>query len=136
MPGHVAPLGGGEGTWAIISTLAAIVVVLIVFQVLRRQRYLPAREAPEPSGLLHLLYRKYYVDELYDLLIVRPFKALTRICWRAIDAGVIDGAMVNGVAYTTRFGGWIISRFQTGYVGTYVLIIVLGVLIVLGALAL
>ncbi len=53
-----------------------------------------------------------------------------------LDEGVIDGAMVNGVAYTTRFGGWVISRFQTGYIGTYVLILVLGVLVILGAVAL
>jgi NADH:ubiquinone oxidoreductase subunit 5 (subunit L)/multisubunit Na+/H+ antiporter MnhA subunit len=56
--------------------------------------------------------------------------------WRVIDQGLIDGVMVNGVGYTTRFGGWVISRFQTGYLGTYVLIIVLGVLIILGAVTL
>ncbi len=133
---HAAPLGGGEGAWAIISTLAAIVVVVVVFSALKARKYVPAPQAPEPSGLLRVLYRKYYVDELYDLILVRPFKALTELSSRIVDRGIIDGALVNGVAYTTRFGGWVISRFQTGYVGTYVLIIVLGVLIVLGAVAL
>ncbi len=135
-PAHVAPLGGGEGAWAIISTLAAIVVVVIVYQALKGKRYLPVPQAPEPSGLLRVLYRKYYVDELYDLVLVRPFQSLAGLCWRVVDRGIIDGVLVDGVAYTTRFGGWVISRFQTGYVGTYVLIIVLGVLIVLGAVAL
>ncbi len=133
---HVAPLGGGEGVWALASTAAAIVVILIVFQALKGKKYLPAREAKEPTGVWGLLYHKYYVDELYDMVIVRPFKGLCYFSWRVIDQGLIDGAMVNGVAYATRFGGWVISRFQTGYIGTYVLIIVVGVLIILGAVAL
>ena len=56
--------------------------------------------------------------------------------WRVVDQGIIDGVAVNGTAYFTRFGGWVISRFQTGYLGTYVLIFVIGVLVVLGAVAL
>jgi NADH-quinone oxidoreductase subunit L len=133
---HVSAIGGGEGMWALISTAAAIVVVLLVFQALKGKKYLPVGEAKEPAGIWSLLYHKYYIDELYDLVIVRPFKWLCVFSWRVIDQGLIDGAMVNGVAYTTRFGGWVISRFQTGYVGTYVLIIVVGVLIILGAVAL
>jgi NADH-quinone oxidoreductase subunit L len=76
------------------------------------------------------------VDELYDAMIVRPFKALCMFSWRVVDQGIIDGVAVNGTAYFTRFGGWVISRFQTGYLGTYVLIFVIGVLVVLGAVAL
>ncbi|UCF19574.1 MAG: NADH-quinone oxidoreductase subunit L, partial [Gemmatimonadota bacterium] len=135
-PSHLGPFGGGEGTWAVMSTVAAIVVVLLVFQALKGKRYQPAAQAKEPIGPWSLLYHKWYVDELYDLVIVRPFQWLARFSWRFFDQGFIDGALVNGVAYTTRFGGWLISRFQTGYVGTYVLIIVVGVLVILGAVAL
>ena len=135
-PSHLAPFGGGEGTWALISTVAAILVVLFVFQALRGKKYRAAAEAKEPAGLWSWLYHKWYIDELSDLVIIRPFQWLARFSWRFFDHGVIDGALVNGVAYTTRFGGWVISRFQTGYVGTYVLIIVVGVLIILGAVAL
>jgi NADH-quinone oxidoreductase subunit L len=135
-PSHFAPFGGGEGTWAVISTLLAIVVVAGVYVTLRGKKYLAARESAEPSGIWGPLYRKWYVDELYDLIIIRPFQAICRFSWRIFDQGLIDGVMINGVAYATRFGGWVISRFQTGYVGTYVLIIVVGVLIILGAVAL
>jgi NADH-quinone oxidoreductase subunit L len=76
------------------------------------------------------------VDELYERVIVRPFRLLCRFSWRVIDQGVIDGVGVNGTAYVTRFGGWVISRLQTGFIGTYVLIIVVGVLIIIGAVAL
>jgi len=133
---HASPVGGGEGTWAVLSTLAAIVVVVVVFQALKGKKYSPAKEAKEPTGLMGILYHKYYVDELYDAVIVRPFKALCMFSWRVIDQGIIDGVAVNGTAHFARFGGWVISRFQTGYLGTYVLIIVVGVLVVLGAVAL
>ena len=135
-PAHAAPFGGGEGLWAILSTTAAILVVIAVFSALRGKRYAPAREAMEPSGLWRPLYRKWWMDEIYDRMIVRPFRAVCRFSWRIIDQGVVDGLGVNGTAYVTRFGGWVISRFQTGFIGTYVLIIVIGVLIVLGAAAL
>jgi NADH-quinone oxidoreductase subunit L len=135
-PAHSSPLGGGEGAWAVLSTLAALVVVVVVFQVLKGRKYSPAKQAEEPAGLWGILYHKYYVDELYDAMIVRPFKALCMFSWRVVDQGIIDGVAVNGTAYFTRFGGWVISRFQTGYLGTYVLIFVIGVLVVLGAVAL
>ncbi|UCC75261.1 MAG: NADH-quinone oxidoreductase subunit L [Gemmatimonadota bacterium] len=135
-PAHASPIGGGEGLWSVLATAAAVAVIVVVFQALKGKKYLPARESKEPAGVWGLLYHKYYVDELYDLVVVRPFKNLCVFSWRVIDQGLIDGVMVNGVAYTTRFGGWVVSRFQTGYLGTYVLIIVLGVLIILGAVAL
>jgi NADH-quinone oxidoreductase subunit L len=135
-PAHVAPAGGGEGTWALISTLAALAVVFLVFRALSGKRYLPAKQAAEPKGIWGLLYHKYYVDELYNLIIVRPFEWVCRFSWKALDQGLIDGVGVNGTAYATRFGGWVISRFQTGHLGTYVLIIVIGVLAVLGVVTL
>jgi NADH-quinone oxidoreductase subunit L len=135
-PAHASPIGGAEGMWALISTAAAIVVILLVFQALKGKKYLPVREAKEPTGLLGILYHKYYVDELYDLIIVRPFKWVCMFSWRVIDQGLIDGVAINGTAYATRFGGWVLSRFQTGYLGTYVLIIVVGILIILGVVTL
>ncbi len=134
-PVGAAPLGGGEGRWALISLGLAVGTVIVVFLVLRGRRYLPARQAAEPTGFARLLYRKWYVDELYDLVVVRPLEGLSRFSWRVIDQGLIDGVLVNGVAYLSRFTGWIISRLQTGYVGTYVLVIAVGVLFVLGAVA-
>jgi NADH-quinone oxidoreductase subunit L len=132
---HASPLGGGEGTWALISTIAAVVVIFVVFSALKDKKYASAKEAKEPAGIWGLLYHKYYVDELYDAVIVRPFKATCMFSWRVIDQGLIDGVAVNGTAYFTRFGGWVMSRFQTGYLGTYVLVFVVAALIVLAAVA-
>ena len=96
---------------------------------------LPAKEAAGETGIQRVLLNKYYIDELYDRIIVRPTVWLSRkILWRTIDAGAIDSAAVNGAANTSRFVGWIGTRFQTGNVGTYVLVFVVGVLAVLHAM--
>jgi NADH-quinone oxidoreductase subunit L len=129
-----APLGGGEVTWGLISTVVALAVVVGIFLVVSRRRYRPAAESPEPRGLALILYRKWYVDELYDRLIVRPSMALWRGCWKIVDDGLIDGT-VNGLASGARAVGWIGSQFQSGRIGAYVLLFMLGVLVILGTLA-
>ena len=58
------------------------------------------------------------------------------LLWKGVDAGIIDGLMVNGSAALARFGGWIGSQFQSGQVGTYAWVLVVGVLAVLGAFTL
>ncbi|NNF25655.1 MAG: NADH-quinone oxidoreductase subunit L, partial [Gemmatimonadetes bacterium] len=78
------------------------------------------------------LYNKWYVDELYDRIIVQPILGLSRWCWRFIDSVIIDGT-VNFVANFTRLTGWIASLFQTGQVNLYAFVLTLGVLLVLGA---
>ncbi|MFQ5746494.1 MAG: NADH-quinone oxidoreductase subunit L [Gemmatimonadota bacterium] len=125
-----APAGGGEVAWAAISTLAAAAVVLLMFRWLARRRYAAAADAPSPVGLAGLLYHKWYVDELYERVIVRPLLALWRGCWRIVDVGLIDGA-VNGLAAGGRMVGWAGSLFQTGKLGTYVFFFLLGVVAML-----
>jgi NADH-quinone oxidoreductase subunit L len=53
--------------------------------------------------------------------------------WRFIDAGLIDGVLVNGSAAVARGFGWMGSRLQTGNVGIYAWVLVVGVVALLGA---
>jgi NADH-quinone oxidoreductase subunit L len=79
------------------------------------------------------LNRKYYVDEIYDGLIVRPLVWLSRmILWKGVDQGVVDGAAVNGSAKLSQGLGWLGSRLQTGQVGIYVVLFLVGAIWVLG----
>jgi NADH-quinone oxidoreductase subunit L len=97
-----------------------------------RRRTLPAAESPADTGLAGVLYRKYYVDELYDGLIVRPVVWLSRfILWRGVDQGMVDGAAVNGTAKLSRGLGWLGSRLQTGQVGVYIVLFLVGAVWVL-----
>ena len=80
---------------------------------------------------------KYFVDEGLDRVVVEPTYAISRnLLWRFIDNGVIDGLFVNGSAALARSFGWMGSRLQTGNVGIYAWVLVVGVVALLGAFTL
>ncbi len=130
---HHAPFGGGEVMWAAVSTVLALAVVLVSSRALGGRSVKVAVEDGEPTaGLGRILYNKWYVDELYDRIIVQPVLGLSRWCWRFVDSVLIDGT-VNFVANFTRLTGWLSSLFQTGQVNLYAFVLALGALLVLGA---
>ncbi len=130
---HTAPFGGGEVLWAVLSTVAALVVVVVTVRVVGRQKVVPvAEDETVPTGFSGLLYNKYYVDEVYDRFIVQPILRASRFCWKVIDDGIIDG-IVNGVGWFAKGIGWGVSMFQTGSLNTYAFILTVGVLVILGA---
>jgi NADH-quinone oxidoreductase subunit L len=74
------------------------------------------------------------VDELYDAVIVRPVAWLSRaVLWRGVDQGVVDGAAVNGAAVVARLLGSGLRLLQTGQVGVYVVLFLVGALWILRA---
>jgi NADH-quinone oxidoreductase subunit L len=118
-----------------LAVVVAAGGVLLATRLLDPATLLPADRAPAETGFAKLLLEKYRVDELYDRVIVRPVLGISRVLlWKGVDAGLIDSVGVNGSAALARGLGWIGSRFQTGQVGTYVVVFVLGVLAVFGAL--
>ena len=128
--GHSAPFGGGEVGWALGSTLLAAAAVLLTFLALRRRSVELPGSDPEPTGIARALNRKWYVDEAYDALVVRPLLAVSRFSWRVIDVRVIDG-FVNGVAKGFRYFGVLVSFVQSGGVNRYALAIAFGALAIL-----
>jgi len=112
----------------------ALVGIGAAVRLLKPADLVPARLARPETGIGRLLWRKWYVDELYDTVIVRPLMWISRnLLWRFLDQGVVDGAGVNGAARLSRGLGWIGSRLQTGDVGLYVVVFVIGVVVVLRA---
>jgi NADH-quinone oxidoreductase subunit L len=122
-----SPAGGGEGQWALISFAIAVAVIVIAAAMLVKRPVRPALESAPERGFARVLYRKWYVDELYDLLIVKPLVGASKFAWLVIDAAIIDGLFVNGAGYASKAAGWIGSRAQTGSLGTYALAVVVGV---------
>jgi NADH-quinone oxidoreductase subunit L len=132
---HAAPLGGGEATWATLSTLMAAVVVASAAVLVGRWAIRPATASSEPAGFKGVLYHKWYVDELYDRIVVRPVVSASRFLWRVVDAGIVDG-VVNATGSLARAFGFLGSMFQTGAVNTYALMLAAGVVAILAAVAL
>ncbi len=123
--------------WALLgfATLIAALGITAAWKFLRPESLKPASEAPEATGFGKVLLRKYYVDEIYDALFVRPLVWFSdRVLWRTVDAGVIDGAAVNGSARFARVVGAIGSWVHSGQVSWYVFFFVVGVAVLLRAM--
>jgi NADH-quinone oxidoreductase subunit L len=117
------------------ALLIAIVGIVVAWSMLEPARLVPKREARPEEGFERVLANKYYVDEIYDDAIVQPTVGVSRsLLWRGVDAGLIDGVLVNFFGgRIPRFVGWLGSQLQSGQVGTYAWVLVVGVLLVLGA---
>ena len=92
-----------------------------------RRPHLPEQLAEQHRGLYLFLLNKWYFDELYEAIFVRPAKALGRFLWQKGDLGTIDG-FLNGVAMgmvprLTRFAG----RIQSGYLFHYAFAMLIGI---------
>ncbi|HEV8215833.1 MAG TPA: NADH-quinone oxidoreductase subunit L, partial [Gemmatimonadaceae bacterium] len=120
-----------------LAVLIAVAGITTAVLKLKPATLVPKRDAPQEEGFEKVLLNKYYVDEIYDDVIVKPTVGVSRgVLWRGIDVGLIDGLGVNGSAYLTRFVGWVGSQLQSGQLGTYAWVLALGVLAVLGAFGL
>ncbi len=114
------------------AVLVGIVGLLAGWKATLQRPIAVAAEAPADTGFWRVVYRKYYIDEIYDALIVRPLIWLSRVVlWKGVDQGVVDGAAVNGTARLSRGLGWLGSRLQTGQVGIYVVLFLVGALWIL-----
>jgi len=120
----------------LIGAAVVIAVLGIVIAVVRLKpaAVVPARDAVPTHGFEHVLEKKYYVDQVYDEVVVRPVVGGSRnILWMGIDRGIIDSLFVNGSAVLARGVGWVGSQFQSGETGAYAWAIAIGALAVLGA---
>ncbi len=126
----------GQTELLLIGAAVAIGVIGLIwgYAVTRRSRLVPAAAAAPDTGFWRVLFHKYYVDEIYDALIVRPLVWTSRVLlWGVVDKGIVDGLAVNGSARLSRGLGWVGSRLQTGQVGIYVVLFLVGALWVLRA---
>ena len=117
------------------AVLIAVAGIVVAWAMLKPERLVPKREAKQEEGFERVLANKYYVDEIYDTGVVQPTVGVSRSLLSAgVDQGLIDGVMVNFFGTRIpRFVGWVGSQLQSGQVGTYAWVLVVGVLFVLGA---
>ena len=120
--------------WLLVGIAVAVALIGIVgaWRLLNVEVLVSARVAPPERGFARVLRNKWYVDEIYDAVIVRPLVWLSReVLWKRVDQQVIDSGAVNGAARGVRALGWANRWLQTGQVGTYVALFVVGVLVIL-----
>jgi len=111
---------------SLLPLVAAFAGIATAWYAYIRDTDLPRRAAKLFDALYLLLLNKYYFDEIYDALIVRPTMALGRGLWKKGDGVVIDGFGPDGVSSRTRdIAAWT-SRLQTGYLYHYAFAMLIG----------
>ncbi|HEU4427800.1 MAG TPA: NADH-quinone oxidoreductase subunit L, partial [Myxococcota bacterium] len=110
-----------EQKLAIVSVLVAAAGGLLAFWMYVLKPGVPVVVRGALGALHRLVEQKYYVDELYDRVLVRPLVWLSdRVLYRFFDAGVIDGAIVNGSAATVRgVTSHLLKYAQSGFAQSY-----------------
>jgi NADH-quinone oxidoreductase subunit L len=113
---------------AALAVGAAGAGALLAWLLYAVQPGLPERMASALSGLYRLLLNKYWIDELYDAVIVRPLVRVSdKLLFRGIDAGLIDGALVNGSAQAVRgLAGGVLKYAQSGLTQGYIFFMIAG----------
>jgi NADH-quinone oxidoreductase subunit L len=109
---------GGAGRMAGLPVLAAVA----------GGKPLPAAH----RGLLALARHKFYVDEVYDFLIIRPFTLLSKGLYKIVDGGIIDGVGVGGTALVLKRAGRLAPYTQTGNAQNYATVMAVGLLVSIG----
>ncbi len=107
----------------------AAIGIAIAFTMYVRDTTLPARFTAAFPLLYRAVYNKWYVDELYDFLIVNPCKAFSRFLWKGFDVVVVDG-LVNAAATLVMGASRLLKNIQTGYLHNYALSMAIGVVLV------
>jgi NADH-quinone oxidoreductase subunit L len=92
---------------------------------------IPVRLASTFQPVYQFLLNKWYFDELYDALFVKPYRALARQLWQVGDLTIIDG-VPNGLATLTTEGSGEVSRMQTGSLATYAFVMLIGLVLLVG----
>ena len=114
-------------TWVKWAPFAVMITGLaIAWHAYIRRPDFPAKFV-EQMGVLHrIAYNKWYFDEIYDFLFVRPAFWIGRLFWKQGDVGVIDRFGPNGAAWLVAQGARVAQRVQTGYLYSYALVMLLG----------
>ena len=111
--------------WILIG---ASVLIAIVGAIAAWGKYRRFTEDESRAGFGRVLVNKWYVDEIYNKIIVRPLYRLAGWLNTFVEKYIID-SMVNGTGKLVQYGGRQVRWLQSGYVGSYVLLMVLGILV-------
>jgi NADH-quinone oxidoreductase subunit L len=101
-----------------LSVAVSVIMIIVAYVVNRKPDF------RESTGIAKLLENKWYIDEIYDAVVVKPLQGLSSVLDKFVEKQGIDG-IVNGVGKTVRWGGDRLRLLQTGQVGFYIFMMVL-----------
>jgi NADH-quinone oxidoreductase subunit L len=114
--------------WVKLSPLVMMLVGFTLAWVMYiRRPALPSQLAREHDLIYNFLLNKWYIDEIYNFIFVRPVKWLARLFWKGGDGAVIDGLGPDGIAATVLYVTRRAVGLQTGFVYHYAFAMLLGI---------
>ncbi len=111
------------------STVAMLLGLITAYLMYMRSKDAPQRLATTFAPIYRFFLNKWYFDELYNFLFIRPAFWFGRLFWKQGDIGIIDRFGPNGSAAVVSFGSKLAVRMQSGYLYTYALVMLLGLVI-------
>ncbi|HYB10120.1 MAG TPA: NADH-quinone oxidoreductase subunit L [Alphaproteobacteria bacterium] len=123
--GHHAPL-----LVKILPTILGLAGIALAYLFYIKRPELPQVYAQRFRALYLLSFHKWYFDEIYDALFVRPALALGRGLWKGGDGAIIDGLGPDGLATATLALARRAGRLQSGYVYHYAFAMLIGVVLI------
>ncbi len=118
--------------YAIIIVAVVVLLGIILWGLNRynKNQSVPPADDVKVSPIRNLIYHKYYIDEIYDAIIIKPLNGFGRMFNKVLENEIIDG-MVNGIGKTVIWSGKTLRLVQTGAIGFYIFAMVAGIILIL-----
>ncbi len=116
--------GAGPGL-VVLSVGVALLGILLAYALYLLRKPDPAHLARRAGFLYTLLKRKYYVDEIYQVLVVGTLRVTAKALFWGVDRVLVDGT-VNGTGWTLAATGTVLRRWSSGFLRSYLLWILIG----------
>lgn len=132
-PAAVEPMHLDHSTeWLLmgISVVVALVAAGIAYTTYVSKNTVPAPEGTKLSPLHNLVYNKYYIDEIYDTVVVKPVMWMSATFHRVVDLLVVDG-IVNGLGKLVTHFSRTLRHVQSGAIGFYLMVMVLSIVLII-----
>jgi NADH-quinone oxidoreductase subunit L len=112
--------------WMLTGISSLLIIIMVV---LAWTRFSKKPDIEDAKGFGKLLQDKWYVDEIYHSIIIKPLNAISAFFNNVFEKNIIDG-IVNGVGRLVNYGGRQLRWLQSGQTGAYILMMVVSVLLV------
>ena len=113
-----------------ISVIALALIGYMTYVYFAKKEQVPSLMEEDFKPWYRVLYNKYYIDELYDRIFVKPLYYLSDLFYRIVDLKIVDGA-VNAVGKGVNKGSSLVRLVQEGSVGFYIFAMVIGIILIM-----
>ena len=113
--------------WFLISTPTLVIISIpIAYYLFLKNKNLPEQFVKINKPLHQFLINKWYFDELYDFIFVKPSKKLGLFLWKFFDLKIIDGFGPDGISSLIKRFSVKANKFQSGFIYQYAFVMLLG----------